>query len=117
LKRTPAPAPTVAVSLVRAYCRERGIPDEAADECLLEGLSASETRALGSSFSPVVSMRIPYFGLDGARTTFYRVRYLEEPPGWAKLVEKPQRFAQAQGTLNEVYLPTLRCPSFSRKVK
>ena len=99
------PAPTAAASLVRAYCRERGIPDEAADECELEGLSASETRALGSSFSPVVSMRIPYFGLDGARTSFYRVRYLEEPPGWAKLVEKPQRYAQAPGTLNEIYLP------------
>ena len=99
------PAPSAATSLVRAYCRERGIPDEAADECALEGLSPAETQALGPTFSPVVSMRIPYFGLDGERTSFYRVRYLEEPPGWGSLIEKPQRFAQAPGTLNEVYLP------------
>jgi hypothetical protein len=99
------PAISAESSLVRAYCRERGIPDAAADEVQLEGLSRAETGALGSTFSPVVSMRIPYFGIDGERTSFFRVRYLEEPPGWGALVEKPQRYAQAPGSLNEVYLP------------
>lgn len=105
MKRTPAPAESAERSLVRAYCRERGIPDEASDECALEGLSASETGAISSTFSPVVSMRIPYFGIDGERTSFFRVRYLGDHPSWRGLVAKPQRYAQVPGSLNEVYLP------------
>lgn len=49
---------------------------------------------------------IPYFDTNGNKTEFYRVRYLvDTKTGFAKLTnKKSQRYAQAPGTLNEVYM-------------
>ena len=48
---------------------------------------------------------LPYFELDGKVNCFGRARFLEPPPGFAGLVEKPQKYAQRAGTTNHFYLP------------
>jgi hypothetical protein len=47
---------------------------------------------------------IPYFNVDGATTSFLRVRYLEQPTGFSALTNSPIRYAQPAGSTNEVYL-------------
>jgi hypothetical protein len=93
--------------LAKAKWQSSGIEDDAARLLKLKALTAEEVVALHDRFHPVGAMLLPYFNLDGSTSTFYRVRYLEPLPGFAGAVEKPQRYAQAPGTLNEVYLPPL----------
>lgn len=52
---------------------------------------------------------IPYFDLSGAKTKFWRYRYLESTKtGFDALTnKKPLRYGQASKTLNEVYLPPI----------
>lgn len=87
--------------------RSSGLTDAQAKRLGLRGLTGGETSRLHSSFHPVASLFIPYFNDEGKPTKFYRIRYLEPLPGFAGAVKKPQRYAQAPGTLNEVYLPPL----------
>lgn len=96
-----------ALELAQAKWRSSGISDKAAQRLKLSALSEGEAEALGSNFYPVRSLLFPYFDLNGKRTKFYRVRYLETLPGFQGQVKKPQRYAQPTGTLNEVYLPPL----------
>jgi len=49
---------------------------------------------------------LPYFTPTGQQSSFYRVRFLGDAPGGFAM-EKPQRYAQPKGSLNEVYLPPL----------
>lgn len=67
---------------------------------------------LNPGFHATGALKIPYFDLEGKRTKFYRIRYLEQLPGFAGLVEKPQRYDQPRGTLNEVYFPPLLSQSW-----
>jgi hypothetical protein len=53
----------------------------------------------------LAAFEIPYFDFNGKQTKFFRVRYLEQPGGFAAMVEKPLRYAQVTGTVNEIYLP------------
>ena len=92
-------------ALARAKWEASGLSAKAAEKLQFKELTGNETGRLGPNFHPVSSLYIPYFDLDGCKTQFFRVRYLAPLPGFAALVEKPQRYAQKAGTLNEVYLP------------
>lgn len=107
LKVVPTPPTTTAGILAQAKWQSSGISSEAAGLLQLSGLPASEVTQLCQKFQPVAALKIPYFDFEGKPTSFYRIRYLEPLPGFAGQVEKPQRYAQAPGTLNEVYLPPL----------
>jgi hypothetical protein len=88
------------------------------DKLASSGLTLEDAEVLGmkflddcskidSQFLKVRGILIPYFGIDGKQTDFYRIRYLDKPSGFAGQVAKPQRYAQAAGTLNEAYLAPL----------
>lgn len=51
---------------------------------------------------------IPYFDINGAKSKFWRFRYLKQPDvkGFAKLTKKkPLKYVQPGKSLNELYLP------------
>lgn len=98
---------TRALKLAQAKWRSSGLSDKAAARLGLKPLNEAETQALHSRFHSARSLYFPYFDLAGEKTKFFRIRYLEQLPGLAGLVEKPQRYAQPPGTLNEIYLPPL----------
>lgn len=106
-KVTPIKSAHPEVALARAKWASSGIDDESALKLNLQPLSPSETKALGSTFHAVPALQINYFDLDGEPTSFYRVRYLAPLPGFDGAAVKPQRYAQAPGSLNEIYLPPL----------
>lgn len=93
--------------MVKAQCESSGLTPAHAKALGMRGLSPEETKALGQNFHECRSLYLPYFDLDGKKTKFFRVRYLGKLPGWAGVVEKPQRYAQPKGTLNEVYFPPI----------
>lgn len=95
-----------ALNLSRAKWQSSGLTDAHAKKLRFRPLTGEETAGLGK-FHAVRSLHIPYFDLKGKPTDFFRIRYLEKLPGFAGLAEKPQRYAQPSGTLNEVYLPPL----------
>jgi hypothetical protein len=67
-------------------------------------MSADGAKALGLSIAKA-GFKIPYFSLAGEETGFFRFRYLEDTrTGFAKQTDKPQRYGQMAGTLNEAYL-------------
>lgn len=52
------------------------------------------------------SYLIPYYDVNGKRTDFWRVRYLEEVRGpFGAIKKKPPRYSQARGTLPRFYFP------------
>jgi hypothetical protein len=57
-------------------------------------------------------MLIPYFDMKGEQSDFFRVKYLDRMPGFEGLVEKPQKYAQPAGTINEIYLPNILAPGW-----
>ena len=87
--------------------RSSGLTDEQAETLGLTGLTGEETHALNPRFHPVEALQIPYLDWDGRRTGFYRLRYLAPLPGFAGQAERPQRYAQSRGSINEIYLPNL----------
>jgi hypothetical protein len=95
--------------LAREKWRSSGLTDRQAKRLRFRALSARETALLGSNFFSAGSLYIPYFDLQGKPVSFFRVRYLENLPGFAGVVEKKhqQRYAQEIHTLNDVYLPPL----------
>ena len=76
-----------------------------ADAAVLGLEFLSDCSALHNSFIKVKGFKIPYFDIEGNQTNFYRIRYLEQPSGFAAQIAKPQRYAQEPKSLNEVYLP------------
>lgn len=90
---------------------------EAKDKLSSSGLSEAEGEELGmsvvtastlhKSFHPIKALHLPYYDLRGKDSGFYRIRYLELPPGFAGSLAKPQRYAQEPQTLNWAYLPKL----------
>jgi hypothetical protein len=69
------------------------------------GMSVVNAADLDKQFHPVRALKLPYHDIDGSDSGFYRIRYLEELPGFGAQLAKPQRYAQQAGTLNWVYLP------------
>ena len=60
---------------------------------VLEGLLGADVIGFqrvqdAGNFAQAASLQIPYFGLDGKPTAFYRIRYLEPLPGFAGLIAK-----------------------------
>ncbi len=88
----------------------------ASDKLTSSGLSKDLAKELGmwaitdaskldSAFHKVEALQLSYRDLDGSDTGFYRIRYLEDPPGFGAQLAKPQRYVQQKDTLNWVYLP------------
>lgn len=69
-------------------------------------LTAAEVKKLDTP-ATVSGFYIPYFGLDGKPTKFWRLRYLEDTrKGFDVLAgRKALRYVQPVGGVNEVYLP------------
>lgn len=95
------------IELAKAKWHSSGLTNPHAKKIGLRALDGAATAKLAANFHPVGALQIPYFNLDGLATGFYRVRYLEPLPGFAGVVEKPQRYAQPAKTINEAYLPPL----------
>lgn len=70
------------------------------------GFKQVNARTLDAKFHDVQALHIPYFDLQGKKTKFYRVRYLEQLPGVAGVVAKPQRYDQL-AVMQEAYFPPL----------
>lgn len=96
-----------ALNLAQEKWESSGLNNDHARKLRFQPLTGEEVQALHPKFHPVPSLKIPYFDLAGKETGFYRIRYLGRLPGFAGTVEKPQKYAQAPGTINEVYLPPL----------
>lgn len=80
-------------------------------------LDGKGVQKLDPSFHPVRAMVMPYFEPDGTPSQFFRIRYLDQPPGFAGGAKKPQRYAQPPKTLNEVYLPPIWKKSWTEVLK
>lgn len=96
-----------AATLYAERLAESGLTKEHAKKLALRLLEPTATKALAPHFHKQAAIRIPYFSPDGKPTSFYRLRYLGKAPGFEGQSEKPQRYAQAKDTINEVYLPPL----------
>lgn len=103
----PAKMELGAAALAKMKWESSGLNDDHAKKLKMKGLMPEDTQALGPNFHAAKALYLPYFDLEGKVTKFFRVRYLEKLPGWAGVIEKPQRYAQPKGTVNEVYLPPL----------
>ena len=71
------------------------------------GMSCHKALELSKTFADVKALKIPYFDIDSSPTDFYRIRYLESPPGFAIQMARPQRYAQLPDSVNWVYFPKL----------
>lgn len=73
----------------------------------LKALTAEESENLGHKAIP--TLMIPYFDLNGKKSKFYRVRYLDSTKrGFSKQTEaKDQRYDQPKGETTEIYFPPL----------
>lgn len=92
--------------LAQAKWRSSDLTDSHARKLAFRALSAKEVKARGSRFHEAGALFIPYFDLDGRRTEFFRIRYLEKLPGAAGAAKNPQRYDQLP-VLQEVYYPPL----------
>lgn len=74
------------------------------------GMKLVEPAAMGKlGLPPVVAFEIPYFTLDGKRSSFRRFRYMADTrTGFdAQTDKKPTRYVQEKDTLQEAYFPPL----------
>ena len=93
-------------SACAAKWRSSGLSDEVAERLAYRGLDPDETQALVGHHVP--GLLLPYWGLDGKPSEFFRVRLLAAPAsGFEAQQSKPQRYAQPAGTLTGVYAPPL----------
>lgn len=109
-KRAPKNNPII--ELARKKWKASGLSDDHSRTLGLRPLEGTDTYSLmkeEGAKDPVAvgSVMLPYFDLKGKQTDFYRLRFLEKLPGFAGIVQKPQRYWQPPRTLNEVYLPPL----------
>jgi len=94
-------------ALAKAKWRSSGLTDAQAKVLRLKALTREESGRRAPKFADTASLLIPYFDEGGRPTTFYRLRRLEAPQGFAAVSGKVQRYAQGAGTAPEVYLPPL----------
>lgn len=93
--------------LAKAKWESSGLTKRDAQRLRFKALPGKAVVKLSPAFQPVGALQLPYFDFHGRPTKFYRLRYLEVPPGFAGTLKKPQRYVQAPGTLNECYFPPL----------
>ena len=91
------------MSLASAKLSSSGLTKDHAKE--LGIWTVTDASKLDSAFHKVEALQLRYRDIDGSETGFYRVRYLQDPPGFGTQLAKPQRYVQQKGTLNWVYLP------------
>jgi hypothetical protein len=93
--------------LARAKWRSSGLSDEHAQKLNLKPVTGEEMASLAPGLKRLGGVVIPYFAPDGKVSEFFRVRYLEQPTGFAAAVKKQLRYEQPAGTLVDAYLPPL----------
>ncbi len=101
-----ASKPTLRMLAQKAW-EGSGITDAQARKLHWEPVPAEDVKKLDSRFHAAGALKLPYFDEKGKLTKFFRIRYLEPLPGFAGQAEKPQRYDQPRGSLNEIYLPPL----------
>ena len=93
---------------------ESGLTPEDAKLLKIKVLSAAQTQALGTEFQNRPSIMLRYVDpmqptkflyAHGERDPFCRIRYTDEPTGFAAQTEKPPRYAQARDTGVKAYFP------------
>jgi hypothetical protein len=87
---------------------ESRISPDVAKKLKFKPLSADEVPKDTPFQEPAIL--IPYFDLAGAKTDFWRLRYLKQPElkGFAvQAKHKPLKYVQPSKTLNELYLPPI----------
>lgn len=98
---------TGAAKLAQDKWEGSGLDESHALKLGLEPLEPEATAALWSGCIKAVSVKIPYFDHHGKPTKFFRIRFLGKLPGHLAHLEKPPRYSQAPGTINEAYFPPL----------
>lgn len=93
--------------LFSAKLASSGLTEKDADKLKFELIDKASVEKL--ALPAFGGFKMPYFDLKGKPTAFFRVRYLESTKvGFAALTkEKPLRYVQPKGTLNEIYLPPM----------
>lgn len=99
--------------LVIKKLESSGLTSDDGAQLGMKGLLATETIACCTTFQPVRSLKIPYYDPAGSEESdwqncppFYRLRYLEDTPGFSQLTQK-YRYVQPPNTLPVVYYPKL----------
>lgn len=85
-------------------CNERGIKPATAQLCQLRDLTAAEHAALLQNKEiNVPAIGIPYFGIDGQPSGFYRTKVLGDYT--PKSSKKPAKYLQRAGTPSALFFP------------
>lgn len=104
--------PETPLALAKAKWTASGLTDAMASRLKYRAVSAAEAAKMAAVDPATQAGRaalvLPYFDFAGRQTRFFRLRYLGDPTGFAASLEKPVRYVQPPGTLNEVYMPPLR---------
>lgn len=108
--RNGAPAATP-LAIAQAKWEASGLTAAHAKRLRLRTIDAAEAARLVPIDAKVQAGRaalvLPYFDWHGKPTSFFRLRYLGTPVGFAAALAKPVRYVQPPNTLNEVYLPPI----------
>jgi hypothetical protein len=94
--------------LFNARLAESGLTAADAKRLRFTVLNASALSKLDRAFASRGGFKLPYFHLDGSvNRSFYRVRYLEAPSGFASNIDpkKQRRYAQPVNSGVSIYLP------------
>lgn len=102
--------------------RTSGLTDKDAQTLRFQALTATETQRLSKSFASLPSLLIPYTDIDGrlrnvpgSRRGYFRLRYLEVPKGFDRLVETgPSKYVQPPETGVAAYFPANLKPSWTK---
>lgn len=84
---------------------ESGLSKKDAKTLDIATLTPVQTEALSPTFAKLPALRLWYHDLDGRRTAFYRLRYLEQPKGFG--TQRWHKYTQPPGTAPQIYLPTI----------
>lgn len=94
-------------ALFSAKLAESGLNEKERKRLGMELLSPKSVIKLNPNFKEYPALRIPYFTLDGKKTSFYRLRYLGHMNGFDAIRKKQVRYVQPEATTVEAYFPTL----------
>lgn len=95
---------SVIKSLMNTDIKRSGLTDSDIKKLKYTPLTVEQTNKAVKK--KVVSYKIPYFSIDGKQTSFYRIRFLEDPSKFGKS-KKPQRYSQPPDTEPHLYFPPL----------
>ena len=91
--------------IIATHFEESALDAQDVEKMGIEPLVAEKVQELLGDARP--GYRIPYFTRTGAKTPFYRVRFVGEGTGFAKQGERPAKYKQPANTPADVYLPPL----------